>query len=117
MKRQKNIFLWLDFYCGLNKKKKNKSLPYFPHPLEIPITATWSLQDNFGEQHSKSEGIIDHLCASKDGIESAVVSSSVYIPSLDKLVCGCENGKIFVTLGLNTARARLLENASLKGKF
>uniref|UniRef100_A0A8C6K2X3 WDR72-like alpha-solenoid domain-containing protein n=1 Tax=Melopsittacus undulatus TaxID=13146 RepID=A0A8C6K2X3_MELUD len=83
-------------------------------PKEIPITATWSLQDNFGKQHSKSEGIIDHLCASKDGIESAVVSSSVYIPSLDKLVCGCENGKIFVTLGLNTARARLLENTSLK---
>ncbi|KAM8998208.1 WD repeat-containing protein 72 isoform 6-T6 [Ara ararauna] len=83
-------------------------------PKEIPITATWSLQDNFGEQHSKSEGIIDHLCVSKDGIESAVVSSSVYIPSLDKLVCGCENGKIFVTLGLNTARARLLENTSLK---
>uniref|UniRef100_A0A8B9GL75 WD repeat domain 72 n=2 Tax=Amazona TaxID=12929 RepID=A0A8B9GL75_9PSIT len=83
-------------------------------PKEIPITATWSLQDNFGKQHSKSEGIIDHLCASKDGIESAVVSSSVYIPSLDKLVCGCENGKIFVTLGLNSARARLLENTYLK---
>lgn len=65
-----------------------------------------------------SEGIIDHLCASKDGIESAVVSSSVYISSLDKLVCGCENGKIFVTLGLKTARARLLENITLlKGKF
>ena len=65
-----------------------------------------------------SEGIIAHLGTSKDGIESAVVSSSVYIPSLDKLVCGCENGKIFVTLGLKTARARLLENISLlKGKF
>uniref|UniRef100_A0A8D0EVW3 WD repeat domain 72 n=1 Tax=Strix occidentalis caurina TaxID=311401 RepID=A0A8D0EVW3_STROC len=82
-------------------------------PKEIPITATWTLQDNFDEHHSMSEGIIDHLCASKDGIKSAVVSSSVYIPSLDKLVCGCENGKIFVTLGLKTARARLLENVSL----
>ncbi|XP_072727342.1 WD repeat-containing protein 72 isoform X2 [Ciconia boyciana] len=82
-------------------------------PKEIPITATWTLQDNFDKHHSMSEGIIDHLCASKDGIESAVVSSSVYIPSLDKLVCGCENGKIFVTLGLKTARARLLENISL----
>uniref|UniRef100_A0A663LWG6 WD repeat domain 72 n=1 Tax=Athene cunicularia TaxID=194338 RepID=A0A663LWG6_ATHCN len=82
-------------------------------PKEIPITATWTLQDNFDEHHSMSEGIIDHLCASKDGIKSAVVSSSVYIPSLDKLVCGCENGKIFVTLGLKTARARLLENISL----
>ncbi|XP_075362120.1 WD repeat-containing protein 72 isoform X2 [Mycteria americana] len=82
-------------------------------PKEIPITATWTLQDNFDKHHSMSEGIIDHLCASKDGIESAVVSSSVYIPSLDKLVCGCENGKIFVTLGLKTARARLLENICL----
>ncbi|KAM6387809.1 WD repeat-containing protein 72 [Pluvialis apricaria] len=82
-------------------------------PKEIPITATWTLQDNFDKYHSMSEGIIDHFCASKDGMENAVVSSSVYIPSLDKLVCGCENGKIFITLGLKTARARLLENVSL----
>ncbi|KAM6409680.1 WD repeat-containing protein 72 [Rhynochetos jubatus] len=82
-------------------------------PKEIPITAKWTLQDNFDKHHSMSEGIIDQLCASKDGIKSAVVSSSIYIPSLDKLVCGCENGKIFVTLGLKTARARLLENISL----
>ncbi|KFP76299.1 WD repeat-containing protein 72, partial [Acanthisitta chloris] len=79
-------------------------------PKEIPITAMWTLQDNFDKHHSMSEGIIGHLCASEDGLESAVVSSSVYIPGLDKLVCGCENGKIFVTLGLKTARARLLEN-------
>nr|XP_009938526.1 PREDICTED: WD repeat-containing protein 72 [Opisthocomus hoazin] len=82
-------------------------------PKEIPITATWTLQDSFDKHHSMSESIIDHLCVSKDGIKSAVVSSSVYIPSLDKLVCGCENGKIFITLGLKTARARLLENISL----
>lgn len=76
----------------------------------------WTLQDNFDKDHSMSEGIIDELCGSEDG--SAVVSSSVYIPGLDKLICGCENGKIFVTLGLKTARARLLENISfLKGKF
>ncbi|KAM9223944.1 WD repeat-containing protein 72 [Leptosomus discolor] len=82
-------------------------------PKEIPITATWTLQDNFDKHNSVSEGIIDHLYASKDGIESRVVSSSVYVPSLDQLVCGCENGKIFVTLGLKTARARLLENIPL----
>ncbi|XP_013812753.1 WD repeat-containing protein 72 [Apteryx mantelli] len=82
-------------------------------PKEIPITATWTLQDNFDKHHSMSEGIIDHLCASEDGNESAPISSSVYIPSLDKLVCGCENGKIFVTLALKTARARLLENIYL----
>ncbi|KAJ7407986.1 WD repeat-containing protein 72 [Pitangus sulphuratus] len=82
-------------------------------PKEIPITAVWTLQDNFDKYYSMSEGIIDHLCASEDGIEAAVVSSSVYISGLDKLVCGCENGKIFVTLGLKTARARLLGNISL----
>ncbi|XP_059338167.1 WD repeat-containing protein 72 [Ammospiza nelsoni] len=81
-------------------------------PKEIPITTMWTLQDNFDKHHSMSEGIIDQLCGSEDGFGSAVVSSSVYIPGLDKLVCGCENGKIFVTLGLETARARLLENIS-----
>ncbi|XP_038003151.1 WD repeat-containing protein 72 isoform X3 [Motacilla alba alba] len=81
-------------------------------PKEIPITTMWTLQDNFDKHHSMSEGIIDQLCGCEDGFESAVVSSSVYIPGLDKLVCGCENGKIFVTLGLETARARLLENIS-----
>ncbi|OXB62265.1 hypothetical protein ASZ78_012072 [Callipepla squamata] len=86
-------------------------------PKEIPITTSLTLQDNFNKAHSVSEGIIDHLCGSKDGTENAVVTSSVYIPSLDKLVCGCENGEIFITLGLETARARLLEDVSLKGKF
>ncbi|XP_063025724.1 WD repeat-containing protein 72 isoform X2 [Melospiza melodia melodia] len=81
-------------------------------PKEIPITTMWTLQDNFDKHHSMSEGIIHELCGSEDGFGSAVVSSSVYIPGLDKLVCGCENGKIFVTLGLETARARLLENIS-----
>ncbi|XP_061855413.1 WD repeat-containing protein 72 isoform X2 [Colius striatus] len=87
---------------------------YDGSPKEIPITATWALQDSFDQHCSMPEGIIDHLCASNDGIASAVVSSSVYISSLDKLVCGCEDGKIFVTLGLKTAVARLLENISLK---
>lgn len=92
-------------------------LSFSPHTTEIPISTTWTLQDNFNKAHSMAEGIIDHLCDSKDGIENAVVTSSVYIPSLDKLVCGCENGEIFITPGLETARARLLENVSLKGKF
>ncbi|NXF02226.1 WDR72 protein, partial [Smithornis capensis] len=82
-------------------------------PKEILITAMWTLQDSFDKHHSVSEGIIHHLCASEDGIGSAVVSSSVYIPALDQLVCGCENGNIFVTLGLQTARARFLGNMSL----
>lgn len=107
----KNTF-WFSF-----EFKQIMFLPFSPHTLEIPISTTWTLQDNFNKAHSVSEGIIDHLCESKDGIENAVVTSSVYIPSLDKLVCGCENGEIFITLGLETARARFLGNASLKGKY
>ncbi|XP_015728514.1 WD repeat-containing protein 72 [Coturnix japonica] len=86
-------------------------------PKEIPASTTWTLQDNFNKAHSMAEGIIDHLCESKDGIENAVVTSSMYIPSLDKLVCGCENGEIVITPGLETARSRLLENVSLKGNL
>ncbi|XP_025052879.1 WD repeat-containing protein 72 isoform X4 [Alligator sinensis] len=82
-------------------------------PKEIPVAAAWTLQDSFDKHQSMSEGIIDHLCASKDGTESAAVISSVYIPNLDKLVCGCEDGKIFITLALHAAKARLLENISL----
>lgn len=107
----KNTF-WFSF-----EFKQIMFLPFPPYAPEIPISTTWTLQDNFNKAHSMAEGIIDHLCDSKDGIENAVVTSSVYIPSLDKLVCGCENGEIFITPGLETARARLLENVSLKGKF
>uniref|UniRef100_A0A8D0GGW4 WD repeat domain 72 n=1 Tax=Sphenodon punctatus TaxID=8508 RepID=A0A8D0GGW4_SPHPU len=82
-------------------------------PKEIPIAAAWTLQDNFDTHCSMSEGIIDHLCESKDGSESAAVISSVYIPNLDKLVCGCEDGKIFIVLALHAAKARLLEDISL----
>ncbi|XP_064013660.1 WD repeat-containing protein 72 isoform X8 [Pogoniulus pusillus] len=80
-------------------------------PKEIPITSTQTLQDNFDKHPSMSEDIFDHLCAPED--RGAVVSSSVYIPSLNKLVCGYENGKIVVTVGLKAARARLLENIPL----
>uniref|UniRef100_A0A8C3SU68 WD repeat domain 72 n=1 Tax=Chelydra serpentina TaxID=8475 RepID=A0A8C3SU68_CHESE len=82
-------------------------------PKEIPIAAAWTLQDDFDKHRAMSEGIIDHLCASKDGTESAAVTSSVYVPNLDKLVCGCEDGKIFVTLALHAAKARILEDISL----
>lgn len=106
----------MDFYCFEFKRKELKFLTLSPHPLEIPITATQTLQDNFDKHPSMSEDIFDHLCAPED--RGAVVSSSVYIPSLNKLVCGYENGKIVVTVGLKAARARLLENIPLlKGKF
>ncbi|XP_067412232.1 WD repeat-containing protein 72 [Emydura macquarii macquarii] len=82
-------------------------------PKEIPIAAAWTLQDDFDKHHSMLEGIVDHLCASKDGTESAAVSSSVYVPNLDKLVCGYEDGNIFITLALHAAKARILEDISL----
>ncbi|XP_014436077.2 WD repeat-containing protein 72 [Pelodiscus sinensis] len=82
-------------------------------PKEIPIAATWTLQDDFDQHRSMTEGIIDHLCASKDGTDSAAVSSSVYMPNLDKLVCGREDGNIFITLALHAAKARILEDISL----
>ncbi|XP_073733126.1 WD repeat-containing protein 72 isoform X1 [Callorhinus ursinus] len=78
-------------------------------PREIPITATWTLQDNFDKHHTMSQSIIDHV----SGTGTVGVTSSEYVPSLDKLICGCEDGTIFITQGLNAAKAGLLEGGSL----
>ncbi|XP_008267203.3 WD repeat-containing protein 72 isoform X1 [Oryctolagus cuniculus] len=82
-------------------------------PGEIPITATWTLQDNFDKHHAVSQSIIDHFSEVKDGAGTAVVTSSEYVPSLDKLICGCEDGTIFITHALSAAKAGLLEGGSL----
>ncbi|XP_037358407.1 WD repeat-containing protein 72 isoform X1 [Talpa occidentalis] len=82
-------------------------------PREIPITTTWTLQDNFDKHHTVSQSIIDHFSGLKDGAETAVVTSSEYVPSLDKLICGCEDGTIFIMQALNAAKAGLLEGGSL----
>ncbi|XP_006831922.1 PREDICTED: WD repeat-containing protein 72-like [Chrysochloris asiatica] len=82
-------------------------------PREIPISTTWTLQDNFDKHHTMSQNITDHLSGFKDGSGTVVVTSSVYVPSLDKLICGCEDGRIFITQALNAAKAGLLENGSL----
>ncbi|XP_047720589.1 WD repeat-containing protein 72 [Prionailurus viverrinus] len=76
-------------------------------PREIPITATWTLQDNFDKHHTMS--IIDHV----PGAGTVVVTSSEYVSSLDKLICGCEDGTILITQALNAAKAGLLEGGSL----
>ncbi|XP_021549666.1 WD repeat-containing protein 72 [Neomonachus schauinslandi] len=78
-------------------------------PREIPITATWTLQDNFDKHHTMSQSIIDHV----SGTATVGVTSSEYVPSLDKLICGCEDGTIFITQALNAAKAGLLEGGSL----
>ncbi|XP_007933491.1 WD repeat-containing protein 72 [Orycteropus afer afer] len=82
-------------------------------PREIPISTTWTLQDNFDKHQTMSQNIIDHLSGFKDGVGTAVVTSSAYVPSLDKLICGCEDGRIFITQALNAAKAGLLEGGSL----
>ncbi|XP_020950765.1 WD repeat-containing protein 72 isoform X3 [Sus scrofa] len=82
-------------------------------PREIPITTTWTLQDNFDKHHTMSQSIIDHFSGFKNGAGTAVVTSSEYVPSLDKLICGCEDGTIFITQALNAAKAGLLEGDSL----
>lgn len=76
-------------------------------PLEIPVTATWTLQDNFDKHHTMS--IIDHV----PGAGTVIVTSSEYVSSLDKLICGCEDGTILITQALNAAKAGLLEGGSL----
>ncbi|XP_034850116.1 WD repeat-containing protein 72 isoform X2 [Mirounga leonina] len=78
-------------------------------PREIPITATWTLQDNFDKHRTMSQSIIDHV----SGTATVGVTSSEYVPSLDKLICGCEDGTIFITQALNAAKAGLLEGGSL----
>nr|KAF6389467.1 WD repeat domain 72 [Myotis myotis] len=82
-------------------------------PGEIPITTTWTLQDNFDKHHIMSQSIIDYFSGFKDGAGTVVVTSSEYVPGLDKLVCGCEDGNIFITQALSAAKAGLLEGGSL----
>ncbi|XP_074090747.1 WD repeat-containing protein 72 [Macrotis lagotis] len=82
-------------------------------PKEIPITTTSTLQDNFDKHHTISPSIIDGFCAPENGAGSPAVTSSMYIPNFDKLICGCEDGRIFITLALNAAKAGLLEDNAL----
>ncbi|XP_050996786.1 WD repeat-containing protein 72 [Acomys russatus] len=83
-------------------------------PGEIPITTTWTLQDNFDKHHMVSQSITDDFSGSRDEVGmAAAITSSEYIPNLDKLICGCEDGTIFITKALNAATAGLLEGGSL----
>ncbi|XP_053573465.1 WD repeat-containing protein 72 [Bombina bombina] len=82
-------------------------------PLELQIETTITLQEIFDSHKSMAEGIIDHLCTPQEGRMHTTVTSSVYIHNLDKLVCGCEDGNIVITLALHAARARLLEDHPL----
>ncbi|XP_067827561.1 WD repeat-containing protein 72-like isoform X1 [Heptranchias perlo] len=82
-------------------------------PQEIQVTATLSLQGAFEQHKTMTEEITDQLGVLPNGIQTGLITASVYIPDLDKLVCGCENGRIIITLGLHAARAQLLVEHSL----
>uniref|UniRef100_A0A8D0BS24 WD repeat domain 72 n=1 Tax=Salvator merianae TaxID=96440 RepID=A0A8D0BS24_SALMN len=78
-------------------------------PREIPIAASWTLQNSFDSRSPRST---ESLCGVNSGYRGAAVASAVYIPGLDELVCGCEDGEIFAVLALPAVKARLLEGAS-----
>ncbi|XP_068131576.1 WD repeat-containing protein 72 isoform X2 [Hyperolius riggenbachi] len=79
-------------------------------PLEIPLEVTITLQKMFDMHKPMCEGIIDYLCSPNEEVAFAAITASLYVPSLDKLVCGCEDGNIVITFALHAARARLLED-------
>ncbi|XP_059808731.1 WD repeat-containing protein 72-like isoform X5 [Hypanus sabinus] len=77
-------------------------------PQEIKMTATLSLQGAFEKHKILTEEITDQLDVHVNGFQTGLITASVYIPNLENLVCGCENGRIIITLGLHAARAQLL---------
>ncbi|XP_048418473.1 WD repeat-containing protein 72-like isoform X2 [Stegostoma tigrinum] len=82
-------------------------------PQEIQIVTTLSLQGAFEQHKTLTEEITGQLGVLPNGIHTGLITASVYIPNLDNLVCGCENGRIIITLGLHAARAQLLMEHSL----
>ncbi|XP_004639101.2 WD repeat-containing protein 72 isoform X2 [Octodon degus] len=82
-------------------------------PREIPITTTWTLQDNFDRHQMVSQSILDHFSGFGDEGAAEAVTASEYVPRLDKLICGCADGTIFITQALNAAQAGLLDLGSV----
>ncbi|XP_072326775.1 WD repeat-containing protein 72-like isoform X2 [Scyliorhinus torazame] len=82
-------------------------------PQEIQIAATLSLQGTFEQNKTMTAEITDQLGVLPNGIQAGLITASVYIPNIDNLVCGCENGRIIITLGLHAARTQLLMEHSL----
>ncbi|XP_042199954.1 WD repeat-containing protein 72 [Callorhinchus milii] len=82
-------------------------------PQEIQTAATLSLQEAFEQPKFVSEELIDQLGVLPDRIQTSLITTSVYVANHDKLACGCEDGRIIITLGLHAARAQLLAEHSL----
>jgi hypothetical protein len=80
---------------------------------EIPITTTWTLQDNFDKHQTVSQNVVDRFSGLRDETGSWAVASSAYVPSLDKLICGLEDGTILIAQALSAAKFGLLEGCSL----
>ncbi|KAK9393768.1 WD repeat-containing protein 72 [Crotalus adamanteus] len=76
-------------------------------PKVIPIAASRTMQDNFNIHCQIAEGIPDHPW-------EAPITVSTYIPSLEKLVCGCKDGRIITVPALHAAKARLLGEDSVQ---
>ncbi|KAM9311880.1 WD repeat-containing protein 72 [Gastrophryne carolinensis] len=116
MNQRKEPFFKI-LYCGDSSGRlKFWHVPDVPvskcdgSPVEIPLKVAVTLQEMFDAHKSMSEGIIDYLCTTNGGATCATVTASLYIRSLEKLVCGCEDGNIIITLALHAARARLLQD-------
>uniref|UniRef100_A0A670YFJ6 WD repeat domain 72 n=1 Tax=Pseudonaja textilis TaxID=8673 RepID=A0A670YFJ6_PSETE len=76
-------------------------------PKMIPVAASRTLQDNFNIHRPIAEGIPDYPWG-------APITVSTYIPSLQKLVCGCIDGRIIIVPALHAAKARLLGEGSVQ---
>ncbi|XP_069766872.1 WD repeat-containing protein 72-like isoform X3 [Narcine bancroftii] len=77
-------------------------------PQEISMAAALSLHSAFEQHQATAEEITDRLGVQVNGIQSGLVTASIYIPNLEKFICGYENGRIIITLGLHAATAQLL---------
>uniref|UniRef100_H0VII2 WD repeat domain 72 n=1 Tax=Cavia porcellus TaxID=10141 RepID=H0VII2_CAVPO len=82
-------------------------------PREIPITTTCTLQDNFDRHRTMPQGILGQFSGCGEEVAAEAVTASEYIPSLDRLICGFEDGTIFITQALSAAQAGLLDVGSV----
>uniref|UniRef100_A0A4W3K9S3 WD repeat domain 72 n=1 Tax=Callorhinchus milii TaxID=7868 RepID=A0A4W3K9S3_CALMI len=89
------------------------SMWHIPDVPMIQTAATLSLQEAFEQPKFVSEELIDQLGVLPDRIQTSLITASVYVANHDKLACGCEDGRIIITLGLHAARAQLLAEHSL----
>ncbi|XP_042332002.1 WD repeat-containing protein 72 isoform X3 [Sceloporus undulatus] len=82
-------------------------------PKEIPRVASSTLQESFDAHHLlMAEGFWGRLWGKAD--TTPTTTFTLYIPSLDMLVCGCEDGRIVVLPALAAAKVCLLEDPSFR---